>query len=496
MKSFGAAITQFEERPGRKNNADDSKAAMIDAFKEQLGSKNAADSKAAIKNALDLLEAQVEAEIIEAEKKARASSSPPSSAPVTVSRVFDAPSLLPRGTASVSKTPVGNSTDGDEGLSDYKPYPKSGASSSNSRVSSSTPVPVSGAFNTHPSETTNPHGGQYQNFDNETSPPTSHGAGGDYAYPTHPNHPSSFYENPNIHDHEHRASYASSRAPYYAPSYQNPPPYQNPLPPSNFVSYKSKTRITTFVEGELSGREFYNHNVIAFSDFPLDSTRTDFNPGKANHPAPRLLPNPLKHRFLVEPDKQPEPVATIIDLKTETFGPTDKEPLQPLVQQQITKEEYEKLKATKITLERELAESRKIMESTTLTNQNSTEPRTPELIIPNNGEENSTTPQNSKKMNLDTQNFSSIFTALAMACLPRTSALILKAVDTFHQNSPKKNTKEETAEVVAEVVTERKPPVLIEDLQATPPSNTPHPTGATHTASKQNALKVTSTITR
>ena len=446
---------------------------------EQLNNKGNQRSRGAkADEALAFLKA-MEAMVAEAEKK--------QAQILSLTRLSAAPSLPPvkasfHGSAAPPLLPRGIESSDNEVLSDYDPYypPKPGASSSNSRVSSSTPVPVSGAFNTYPPKTTNKHGERYKQFYTGTSPlRTSIAVGyGDYygANFTHdpnanPYHPSYFHGNPHIHDHKYRASYDSSRAPYYAP------PYQNPLPPSTFVSYKSETRITTFVEGEILGREFYKHNVTAFSDFPLDSTRTDFHPAKANHPAPRLLPNPLKHRFLVESD-QPEPVATIIGLTTEIFGPTDKEPLQPLVQQQITNpEEYKKFLAMEAELKKELEESKKLEESRTLTDRVSTNPSIPTLIIPNNVEENPTAPQNSKNMNLGAQNFLSFFTALAMTLSPKMSPFILQIVDKFH-HSAKEGEVKNTAKVDAPITTSS-------------PSVTPHATGATHTASHQDASKTT-----
>ena len=421
--------------------------AEIAAFEKKLASHLSKNGDAGSRKAFEDDFARIEAKIIEDEEKAL---------------------------HFLNKATLVQDTRYDGALSDYDPYPKS-------RAFSSTPVAVSGAFNAHPSETTNPHGGRYKQF--YTGPSqlrTSIAVGyGDYygANFTHdpnanPYHPPYFHENPHIHDHN-RDSYDSSRAPYYAP------PYQNPLPPSTFVSYKSKTRITTFVGGEILGREFYKHKVTAFSDFPLDSTRTDFHPAKANHPAPRLLPNPLKHRFLVESD-QPEPVATIIGLTTEIFGPTDKEPLQPLVQQQITNpEEYKEFLAMEAALKKELEESKKLVESRTLTDRVSTNPSIPTLIIPNNVEENSTAPQNSKNMNLGAKNFSLFFTALAMNLSPTMYKFILQIVGKFN-HSAKEGEVKNTAKVDASVL-----------ITTSSPSVTPHATGATHTASHQDASNTT-----
>ena len=258
--------------------------------------------------------------------------------------------------------------------------------------------------------------------------------------------------------------YAPYYARYYAPYYA---PYQDPHPPSNFASESFTRKITTFVGGEISGRKFYNHN----SDFPLDSTRPDFHPATANNPAPRLLPNPLKHRFLVEPDKQPEPVATIIGLTTEIFGPTDNKPLQTLVQQKITEE--------KIALGRELEELNKPGEPTTLPVQVSTNPNIPTLITPTNPH----LTQNSKNMNfLNAQNFSLFFTALAMTLSHNMSAFILKVVDKFHHSA--KEEVKNTAKVDAWV-----------PITTTSPSVTPHATRATHTASNQDVSQTTPSST-
>jgi hypothetical protein len=88
------------------------------------------------------------------------------------------------------------------------------------------------------------------------------------------------------------------------------------------------------------------------------------------------------------------------------------------------------------------------MESTTLTDENSTKQssRTPRLIIPNNGEENSTIPQDSKKINLDTQSFSLFFTSLVALVIPKVvSTIILNAVKIYQkQNADKLLTAPET----------------------------------------------------